>query len=456
MAEFDQRVPVWVFVLLGFVGLSLMTLFIVPVLLESREEEAQRAIREQLEPALDYVERLQIALARDALNERGYLLTGDSVYLRRVDRMVAEQREALSGLHMLVPPMSSEADSALATLDESLGTWHENREQVLADFSDAADAEAFPFLASGYNASLYAAERLNAAIEDAAAERREALQADKNSWTMALAGLALLALVSVALLVWFGRYLHRLSEERRKAVKTRDKLLATVSHDLRAPLQTTLAVHDMLATRSADDEKGRSFLEMARQSIRHMQQMVDGLLDATMIEQGRLTLNRSRVEIESFLEEVRDTADVLAGNVRVQLQVANPPRIAPIQADPDRLKEVFFNLVSNAAEATPEGNAITIGATVEGEVVRFFVEDTGAGMDEERLESLFESSGPDDPDVDHGLGLMIARSIVEAHGGEIWAESEPGVGSTFTFSIPVDDDDRTRAPNSDRAREHAM
>lgn len=434
MAASEQQVPKWVYVLLGFVGASLLALFIVPVVLESSEDEAQRKVRERFNPAQDRVEQLELALARDAINELGYLLTGDSLYRRRMHRMVDEQYEALAGLHDLAGAMSSRVDLALAGLDESILTWHENRGAALADRS-GQDLEAFRPVLAGFSATLTATERLGAAIDHAAAEERAAVRSAETAWRIGLAALAVCALASGGVLTWFGRYLHRLSEERREAMEARDRMLAIVSHDLRAPLQTVLAACETVRERSRGEEPGR-MMEIAQSTVANMKRLVDDLLDVKMIERGRLPLQRSAVEVEPLLREIRDATDIYLRDAHEQLAIECPAEPPPIHADPDRLRQVFFNLISNASRASAEGSTITIRVWAEREKVWFSVEDRGEGMDEERVRSLFADAPGDESEVEHGLGLVITRSIVEAHDGEIRVTSTPGVGSAFSFCVP--------------------
>lgn len=435
MLSSKRRVPWWPFALLGFVGLSLLALLVLPVVVEWREDRAEREIR-QVEPARRHISRLQVALAREALNERGYLLTGDDVYLRRIERMVEDQNRAIAGLRDLVSELPPEADSALSTLESSLETWHATRRQVLTELTPPERAEVFPRLASLFSGSLTAADALMAVIERAQADRRAEFRARERLWMIAGSSLALLTLVSVGVLAWFGRYLHQLSGRLQRAVDARDDVLAMVSHDLRSPLQTVSAGCHML-TQQLEGEEPRRIVDSMDAAVDEMAVLVEDLLDAEMIVRGRLTLNRKTVEVAPFLEEVVRATDLSVAAEDLELRLDVPEGVPAIHADPDRLKRVFFNLISNAARVTDAAGTISIEAAgADPGMVRFTVTDTGPGISEEAGE-LFERSSKDDAARgQYGLGLAIARGIVEAHGGGIWAESEPGVGAVFSFTIP--------------------
>ena len=231
-----------------------------------------------------------------------------------------------------------------------------------------------------------------------------------------------------------------LSEQR--AVRARDDLLAVVSHDLRGPLsgvvlQTEVMLH---LARGGDDEGAsllRSSAERIRRSAGHMKALTDDLLDLASIEAHRFALRLKSVESRELVEEALLAASPLAEAKRLTLAVEliDMPRL---EADPERIFRVLSNLLGNAIKFTPEGGTITIRTERRGDDLSIAVADTGPGIAADQLPHVFERywKAHSTSQPGSGLGLYIARGIVEAHGGKIWAESSAG-GARFTFTLPL-------------------
>jgi signal transduction histidine kinase len=231
--------------------------------------------------------------------------------------------------------------------------------------------------------------------------------------------------------------MSRLYEEAQAALRERDNVLAVVSHDLRNPL-STIAMASSLLLESISEERKQLQAAIIRRAVDHMTRLMQDLLDVARIDGGGLKvlaepcgaadLVHSTVEVLTPLAESR--AVTLSADVRTD---------AVVRADRDRILQVFSNLISNAATHTPEGGRVTVVAEREGSAVRFDVSDTGCGIDPAHLEHLFDrywqarASGR----AGAGLGLVIAKGIVEAHGGRITVRTALGEGTTFTFTIPL-------------------
>lgn len=422
----------WPFALLAFVGVALLALLASPIVLEVREGELED-LRRRIEPARNHVGSLQLALAREALNERRYLLSGDTTYLHEMEQLRKQQEAALTELRRLALPPA--VAPALNNLESVLDSWYDTRQAALMDLSDAQRTQVTLRLASMYEASLAAADRLMAAVEKAAEEQRQDYESWQSTWWVASSALAFLTLVAVAALAWFGWYLHRLSGRLGRAVDARDDVLAMVSHDLRNPMDTVSTGCSVLREQLGDDEQVR-MVRLMDTAVTRMDVMIEDLLDADMVARDELVLDRRIVEVAALLDEVAEATDLVATIEELEVRVEKPPNPAAVLADPDRLQRVLLNLVSNAFEATGRGGTITLGAEPHGRFVRFSVADTGEGIPEEKMESLFERTGPRGAKRSHGLGLAIVRAIVEAHGGEIRVASEVGKGTVFRFTIP--------------------
>jgi signal transduction histidine kinase len=179
-------------------------------------------------------------------------------------------------------------------------------------------------------------------------------------------------------------------------------------------------------------------LEAMESELKRMTRLVGDLLLLAQADSGRLPLQERVVDLDTLIVEVYHQTKVLSQNVRVRL---TPPEAARVKGDPDRLKQVLLNLVTNAIKYTPEGGEVVLSLTAEGGYAFLRVSDSGIGIPKEDLPYIFERFYRVDKARERevggaGLGLSIAKWIVEAHHGRIWAESEVGKGSTFTVQLP--------------------
>lgn len=236
----------------------------------------------------------------------------------------------------------------------------------------------------------------------------------------------------------------RLYSQAQQALEMREDLLAIVSHDLRNPLGVvTTSARFLLSTLGADDT-ARQFVELIRRAAGRMELMIGDLLDMASIHAGRLTVKPSELSATSLLKEVEEAQRTLADEkgVRLQMDVALDEGTR-ITADPDRLFQVFGNLVGNAIKFCTPDDTVTIRARRRGPALEFRIADTGPGIAAEELQSVFEPywSGAREHKKGLGLGLYIAKGIVEAHGSSLDVTSEVGSGTTFTFCVTIADTD---------------
>ena len=224
-------------------------------------------------------------------------------------------------------------------------------------------------------------------------------------------------------------------------IATRDEFLATVSHDLRS-LLCGLSLNAELLVRMAPEGSGgdklRKHAVMSHKGIAQMNRLVNDLLDLASIEAGKLALLPERVEVGEIVRETLDAFQPIAAAKHITLDADFAA--APINASLDggRILQVLANLVGNAIKFTPEEGRVSIRVRANTNEIEFTVSDTGIGIPEGSLESVFERFRQIRKDRRGlGLGLHISRCIVEAHGGKMWAESKPAAGSTFHFSLPA-------------------
>jgi PAS domain S-box-containing protein len=233
----------------------------------------------------------------------------------------------------------------------------------------------------------------------------------------------------------------RLYRDARAAVEARDDLITVVSHDLGNPLSAIRIGTSLLLRNVPEAEQetgGWKHLEYIRQSAAQMERLINDLLDVKKLEAGRVTLQIRDVRIESVVQEVIEVFEPIASGRSLQLTTELHTPLAAVPADHQRLSQVLSNLIGNAIKFTEPGGRVRVEARQAGEALIVAVSDTGHGIAPDHLPHVFDRFWQARPQGRRGLGmgLAIARGIVEAHGGRIWVESEPGAGTTVLFTLP--------------------
>jgi PAS domain S-box-containing protein len=242
----------------------------------------------------------------------------------------------------------------------------------------------------------------------------------------------------------FQRALIRAKEEIEAASKAKDKFLATLSHELRTPLTPVLATLSSWDAKKELPSNLQPDLQLLRRNVELEARLIDDLLDLTRIENGKLSLERELVDVHSLIESAVALfrEEVLARGLRLSSRLGATSFF--FEADPARLQQIFLNIIGNAVKFTPDGGNIEITtANTHDMELTITVKDGGIGMSEEVVARLFRGFEQGDlaPDRKYrglGLGLSIAKALVEAHGGTLKADSPgPGRGSTFVISFPL-------------------
>ncbi|MFL6290566.1 MAG: ATP-binding protein [Thermoanaerobaculia bacterium] len=232
-------------------------------------------------------------------------------------------------------------------------------------------------------------------------------------------------------------------EELRAANEAKDRFLATLSHELRTPLTPILA---LVSSFQEDDRLPpdlRSHLAVIRRNVELEARLIDDLLDLTRVARGKLVLHRQAADVAEVLAHALRSVrgEMMSKGVRLAVDLAEGRLLA--WADPARLTQVFWNLLSNALKFTPEGGTITVRSRLEAKTVTVEVCDTGIGIDAEVLPRIFGAFEQADPRITRrfgglGLGLAVSRALMRLHGGDLAAASAgTGQGATFTVRLPA-------------------
>jgi signal transduction histidine kinase len=241
----------------------------------------------------------------------------------------------------------------------------------------------------------------------------------------------------------------RLYEALRQTNDAKSEFVSLVSHELRTPMTSIRGYADMLTQERAGalNAQQQAFVETIQRNAERMHILVSDLLDISRIETGRLELNVEATEIRTSVNRALETVTEMIRERNHKLAIDVQKSLPNALVDPDRLTQVFINLLSNAAKYTPEQGRITVDVTYsekDPHFIRCAVSDNGIGIGIEDQVKLFAKFyRVDRPEVHEqpgtGLGLAITKNLIELQGGRIWLQSEPGAGSTFYFTVPVAD-----------------
>ena len=233
--------------------------------------------------------------------------------------------------------------------------------------------------------------------------------------------------------------LDQLYGEAQRVIDAREEILRIVAHDLRSPLNTISMATDLLLDIPATESDRAKRLKIIKRTGEQMERLIQDLLSVTAIEAGRLSIAPRKLKVDDLLSDASEMLEGIAREKSIRLTVERAADLPAVRVDPVRVLQVFSNLVGNAVKFTPEGGVITLSATRADDRVQCTIADTGSGIPPEDLPRLFgkfwQAKRGDHRGV--GLGLAIARGIIEAHGGSIGVRSEVGRGSVFSFSLPV-------------------
>lgn len=411
------------------------------------------------EQQITLVERLRWSGEVVVSAGRGYLLTGDQALLDRLlaatDQFERQRVELTSG------SSSPSSDVFEAEVARNAGRFIRVQRSLVSsrqrDEGGAAllrqfERELLP-LQYDLEASL---DRLVEHYESALEGIYATAASERGNLTARMYAFLILLGLTGMVVTWFfaGRVSRAYRAEQkardlaRAALASRDELMSIIAHDLRNPLGAIALKAAVVSTVGAPETVQRE-AKSIETITRRMESLIGSMLDVATIEAGRLSVMQAPCGVDALLREAGEMFHHLAASRGIRLSQPAVGTGVRVHADRERVLQVLSNLLGNALKFTPDGGEIGLSMERCDGMVRFAVSDTGPGIPSEHLPMLFDrywrprGSG----DKGTGLGLFIAKGIVDAHGGRIWAESEPGRGTTFYFTLPIAD----AAPEADVA-----
>jgi signal transduction histidine kinase len=245
---------------------------------------------------------------------------------------------------------------------------------------------------------------------------------------------------------YYERLLETADEESRRAEtanQMKDEFLATLSHELRTPLNSVLGWARLLGSGKLDSSHYTRAVQAIERAGWAQSRLIEDLLDVSRIVGGKLQITPRAVVAQPLVEAAVQSLRPAADAKQISIDFSLNPAIGPIEADPDRLQQIMWNLISNAIKFTPSGGHVDVALDADGTRLWFVVRDTGIGFDPNIASHLFERFRQGDSSSTRqygglGLGLGIVRHLVELHGGTVTAESAgANLGSTFTVTLPL-------------------
>ncbi len=402
------------------------------------EEEVVRLRVEDHEILL--AEQLRRHGALIASNGRGYLLSADRQLLADVEDAARAFDDDLRALRL--DTRDREGNYLAGQVTEAATAFRRLQDELLAarrtspvGLVERFERELLPRgeeLEHALDRLVRHKEALLRAAYDDAHTRRSSVE------TRLYTLLGLLASIGVVLSWYFTRRLRRAFEARRRAVVARDELMGIVAHDLRNPLGAVMMKAEVLRT-SNDPETIRKHATTIGHVAHRMESLIASMLDVATLESGRFSVHPTPEPVEALVQDASEVCVAQAAAKQVSLERKIDPGSTAVRADHDRVVQVLSNLVGNAVKFTPPGGTVTVEARREAPMIHFTVSDTGPGIAPADLPYVFDRFWKRDTPGTKGtgLGLFIAKGIVEAHQGRIWVESPPHQGARFHFTLPA-------------------
>ncbi|MCC6556171.1 MAG: histidine kinase [Polyangiaceae bacterium] len=421
-------------------------------LLSAMDEQAARLRAE--EDDITLVERLRWNSEVISSDGRGYLLTGDPALLASLEDAAIRFDESARALGTGSQPLLAEIDRAARSyrqIQSDLVAARQRSESTRV-LIGRFETELLPLRRTLDQSLARLVDAKQTALDDAYEEART----ERARLALGVFGTGgLLLLTGLAFAWYFAKLLGRLYRQEveakqaaRNALAARDEIVAIVAHDLRNPLGAITMKAAMLQ-RGADIEDARREAQSIENVAMRMEYLIRSMLDVATMDAGTFTVSPAPCAVEDLLHETRAMFAPVASSKEIRLELEESEPGLAVRAERERALQVLSNLVGNAVKFTPRGGHVTLSADREGAMVRFAVLDTGPGIASESLPRIFDRFWKKETPGGKkgtGLGLFIAKGIVEAHGGRIWAESDAAHGARFYFTLPIAEPRRDEGP----------
>jgi signal transduction histidine kinase/uncharacterized protein (DUF302 family) len=352
-------------------------------------------------------------------------------------RQLDGRRPALIFLDVQMPE-----ESGLSLLPQMLRDFPESVVVMMTAYgSEQVAAEALRGGADDYIAKPIDLRRLRELLERNLEKQR--LRAERQSLVERLKDSNRYLMRQHAALRQADEEILQVNRQLEQSSRYKSEFLANMSHELRTPLNAIMGFSEILldVTMNLTSGERTEFLRNIHSSGQHLLGLINDILDLAKIEAGKMDLHAEAMPVTQALQEVAAILEPMARQQGLQLKTVGVAEAGVIKADRSKFKQVLYNLLSNAVKFTPAPGTITVSVKDSAEQLTVSVEDTGIGMKPEDLPKLFREFEQIDGSYTRryqgtGLGLALCRRFVEMHGGRIWAESQFGKGSIFTFTIP--------------------
>lgn len=466
------------------VVLSLALAIVLPRIGDRRIERLRNEINDVADPARLRVAQIQLEIALEASQRRGYLLAADAELERAFDLSRTRRRDAEEDLLAYAQRLDTGGSTKLAQAAMKIQALDQGLDSMIS-VSRPTSASTLDEQRRRFVTIQNSADSLGATIDSAANARREAISATESTTSLFTAALVLLGLGATFLvarlesrvralalrldenemslranalererLLESEHAARQMAEQRRsqleRVTESRGRLLRGFTHDVKNPLGAADGYLALLeeGVIGQVESRQRETISKVRRAIRHALELIAQLLDIARAESAQLQIHPQKTDVGEQVREVADAFQPQARAKDLQLELKLPADSPLAETDPTRLRQIVGNLVSNAIKYTPAGGHIAVNvqkkhvaSSSDREQILVVVSDNGPGIPEDKLPILFMEFTRLDPNAAEGagIGLAISQKIAEALGGEITVESRIGVGSTFALRLPVTD-----------------
>ena len=434
-----------------------MLLVLLPVAGHWYAQPLQDEMRKVAEPGRGLVTQMHVAIALQGAALRDYVETGSLGANRRYRDAATTEREVSARLGPLAQQLGVGVRRRYSDLRALEDRWHEAADRLLAAPRSMVTASAID-PEELYEELLIAAARLDESIDAAIGARRDRIDDAERLQQRLMLVVGIVALGAAGIVAWLGRRLRdfaaaandgRLRLER--ATESRERLMRGIGHDLKNPLNAIDGHAQLLedGIRGALAAGQRESVQRIRKSVRSLLALVNDLLELSRAESGQLRLTFESVDMRQLLMDIaaEHQPAAMARGHRLELEAASGLGI--VRTDPERVRQVLGNLVSNAIKYTPAGGRIVLrarGAAPQpdtdnnDELMAIDVIDTGSGIPPDRMEEIFREFTRLETSIQQpgsGLGLAIARRVAQLLGGDVTVSNAPDGGAIFTFALPT-------------------